>query len=42
MVMITKKENAIRKQFKVGLFDVLAVGQKSMVTKMYKVGDRQL
>jgi quercetin dioxygenase-like cupin family protein len=38
--MITKKENAIKKQFKGVSFDVLAVGQKSMVTKMnYKIGD---
>ena len=38
--MVTKKENAINKQFKGVSFDVLAVGQKSMVTKMnYKAGD---
>ncbi len=38
--MITKKENAIKRQFKGVDFDVLAVGQKSMVTKMnFKVGD---
>jgi len=39
--MIIKKENAVQKQFKGVTFDVLAVGQKSMVTKMnYKVGDK--
>ena len=39
--MIIKKENAVKKQFKGVMFDVLAVGQKSMVTKMnYKVGDK--
>lgn len=39
--MITKKENAKSRQFKGVSFDVLAVGEKSMVTKMnYKVGDR--
>ena len=39
--MITKKENAIKKQFKGVSFDVLAVGLKSMVTKMnYQVGDK--
>jgi quercetin dioxygenase-like cupin family protein len=38
--MITKKENAIKRQFKGVDFDVLAIGQKSMVTKMnFKVGD---
>lgn len=38
--MITKKENAIKRQFKGVDFDVLAVGQKSMITKMnFKVGD---
>jgi quercetin dioxygenase-like cupin family protein len=38
--MITKSENAKNRQFKGVSFDVLAVGQKSMVTKMnYKVGD---
>jgi hypothetical protein len=38
--MITKNENAKNKQFKGVSFDVLAVGQKSMVTRMnYKVGD---
>jgi len=39
--MIVKKENAVKKQFKGVTFEVLAVGQKSMVTKMnYKVGDK--
>jgi quercetin dioxygenase-like cupin family protein len=39
--MITKKQNAQPRQFKGVSFDVLAVGQKSMVTKMnYKVGDK--
>jgi quercetin dioxygenase-like cupin family protein len=38
--MITKKENGKNKQFKGVSFEVLAVGQKSLVTKMnYKVGD---
>lgn len=38
--MITKIENARKRQFKGVDFDVLAVGEKSMVTKMnYKVGD---
>ena len=38
--MITKKENAIKRQFKGVDFDVLAIGQKSMVTKMnFEVGD---
>lgn len=38
--MIVKSENAKTRQFKGVTFDVLAVGQKSMVTKMnYKVGD---
>jgi quercetin dioxygenase-like cupin family protein len=38
--MITKKENAKNRQFKGVSFDVLAVGQKSMITKMnYKGGD---
>ena len=38
--MITKKENAKSRQFKGVAFDVLAVGQQSMVTKMnYKVGN---
>lgn len=38
--MITKKENAIKRQFKGVDFDVLATGQKSMVTKMnFKIGD---
>jgi quercetin dioxygenase-like cupin family protein len=38
--LITKKENAIKRQFKGVDFDVLAIGQKSMVTKMnFKVGD---
>jgi len=39
--MITKKENAKNRVFKGVSFDVLAVGEKSMVTKMnYKVGDK--
>ena len=38
--MITKKENAVKRQFKGVDFDVLAIGQKSMVTKMnFEVGD---
>lgn len=38
--MITKGENARKREFKGVSFDVLAVGQKSMVTRMnYKVGD---
>jgi len=38
--MITKKENAIKRQFKGVNFDVLAIGQKSMVTKMnFEIGD---
>ena len=38
--MITKKENAKNRQFKGVSFDVLAVGQKSMVIRMnYKAGD---
>jgi quercetin dioxygenase-like cupin family protein len=38
--MITKSENAKKRAFKGVSFDVLAVGQKSMVTRMnYKVGD---
>jgi quercetin dioxygenase-like cupin family protein len=39
--MITKKENAKPRQFKGVSFDVLAVSEKSMVTKMnYKMGDK--
>ena len=39
--MIIKKENAKSRQFKGVSFEVLAVGQKTMVTKMiYKVGDK--
>lgn len=39
--MITKKENAKFYRFKGVSFDVLAVGEKSMVTKMsYRVGDK--
>ena len=39
--MITKKENAKNREFKGVSFEVLAVGEKSMVTKMnYKVGDK--
>ena len=39
--MITKKENTKQRQFKGVSFDVLAVGEKSMLTKMnYKVGDK--
>ena len=38
--MIIKSDNAKKRTFKGVNFDVLAVGQKSMVTKMnYKVGD---
>lgn len=38
--MITKKENAVKRQFKGVNFDVLAVGEKSMVTKMnFEAGD---
>ena len=38
--MITKNEKAKNRQFKGVSFDVLAVGQKSMVTRMnYKVGN---
>jgi quercetin dioxygenase-like cupin family protein len=38
--MIVKSENAKKRQFKGVSFDVLVVGQKSMVTRMnYKVGD---
>jgi quercetin dioxygenase-like cupin family protein len=39
--MIVKSENAKKRQFKGVSFDVLAVGQKSMVTRMnYRVGDK--
>ena len=39
--MIVKKTQAIKKEFKGVTFDVLAVGEKSMVTKMnYKMGDQ--
>ena len=38
--MITKNQNAKPRTFKGVSFDVLAVGEKSMVTRMnYKVGD---
>ena len=38
--MITKQANARKHEFKGVSFDVLAVGEKSMVTKMnYKKGD---
>lgn len=38
--MITKKENTKQRQFKGVSFNVLAVGEKSMLTKMiYKNGD---
>ncbi len=38
--MIVKSENAKKRQFRGVSFDVLAVGEKSMVTRMnYKVGD---
>lgn len=38
--MIVKSEDAKNRQFKGVSFDVLAVGQKSMVTRMnYKAGD---
>ena len=39
--MITKKEDAKSREFKGVTFEVLAVGEKTMVTKMiYKVGDK--
>lgn len=39
--MITKKQNAKPRQFKGVSFDVLAVGEKSMVAKInYKVGSK--
>jgi len=39
--MIIKKQNAKSRQFKGVSFEVLAVGKKTMVTKMlYKVGDK--
>ncbi|MFA6199525.1 MAG: cupin domain-containing protein [Bacteroidales bacterium] len=39
--MITRKQNVKPRQFKGVSFDVLAVGEKSMVTKMnYKIGDK--
>ncbi len=38
--MIIKSENGIKKEFKGVSFDVLAVGQKSMITRMnYKKND---
>ena len=38
--MITKKVDAKKREFKNVSFDVLATGEKSMVTKMnYKIGD---
>ena len=38
--MITKKEDAKKRVFKNVSFDLLAIGEKSMVTKMnYKTGD---
>jgi quercetin dioxygenase-like cupin family protein len=38
--MITKNANAKHRQFKGVSFDVLAIGEKSMVTRMnYKIGD---
>jgi quercetin dioxygenase-like cupin family protein len=38
--MITKKADAKKREFKNVSFDVLATGEKSMVTKMnYKMGD---
>ena len=38
--MITKKENAKNREFNGVSFDVLAIGQKSMVTKMnYQFGN---
>ena len=38
--MITKKADAKKREFKNVSFDVLAIGEKSMVTKMnYKTGD---
>lgn len=39
--MIVKSENAKNRQFKGVSLDVLAVGQKSMITRMnYRVGDK--
>lgn len=39
-MMIVKKEKARKREFKGVSFDVLAVGEQSMVTKMnYKTGD---
>ncbi len=39
--MIVKSENANNRQFKGVSFDVLAIGQKSVVTRMnYTVGDK--
>ena len=38
--MITKKADAVKRQFKGVNFDVLAVGQKTMITKMnFNAGD---
>ena len=38
--MIIKKENAKKREFKNVSFEVLAIGEKTMVTKMnYKIGD---
>ena len=38
--MIVKKQDAKKKEFKGVSFDVLAIGEKSMITKMYyRVGD---
>lgn len=40
-MMIIKSKNALHRQFKGVSFDVLAVGEKSMVTRMnYKSGDQ--
>ena len=39
--MIIKNKNAKNRQFKGVSFDVLAIGEKSMVTRMnYKIGDK--
>lgn len=39
--MIVKSDNAKQREFKGVNFEVLATGEKSMVTKMnYKIGDR--
>lgn len=38
--MIIKRENALKREFKNVSFDILSIGEKTMVTKMnYKQGD---